>query len=334
MSTSMSSGLSSPTFTSVSTTSSFDMVSPRSRSSSTMSSQSFILSEDDDSDDEIVWSVASSGILSQSDISTESSLFPLSEDDFVLLDPPSTLDTHNGLSTPSTVVSQASDHTSSISLSSDFASLSLTATTPKRKAKASKRKKKRLPPATTSAAASSAPPERPSSVATLTAASTPTPKPKRRRSRKSRSSASHPGLGARSVVDDISEGVSERGDEVSVPSLYDDAVRYITSFLTNPAAKETVCHLRLLQSLIIELGLATSSIPTSLTSAKTLIKSQAFVNIRDYLALRGQGLVAVQRAMHPSRSALRKDIKKKGNQASLKWVKQNGLQVLLVSCYP
>ncbi|KAK0228402.1 hypothetical protein IW262DRAFT_1455643 [Armillaria fumosa] len=333
MSTSMSSGLSSPTFTSVSTTSSFDMVSPRSRSLSTVSSQSFILSEDDDSEDEIVWSVASSGILSQSDILTESSLFPLSEDDFVLLDPPGTLDTHNGLSTPSTVVSQASDHTSSISLPSDFARLSLTATAPKRKAKAGKRKKKRLPPAT-SAAASSAPPERPSSVATLTAASTPTPKSKRRRSRKSKSSASHPGLGARSVVDDISEGVSERGDGVSAPSLYDDAVRYITSFLTNPAAKETVCHLRLLQSLIIELGLATSSIPTSLTSAKTLIKSQAFVNIRDYLALRGQGLAAVQRAMHPSRSALRKDIKRKGNQASLKWVKQNGLQVLLVSCYP
>ncbi|KAK0197251.1 hypothetical protein F5146DRAFT_922131 [Armillaria mellea] len=304
-----------------------------------MSSQSFILSEDDDSDDEIVWSVASSGILSQSDISTESSLFPLSEDDFVLLDPPSTLDTHNGLSTPSTVVSQASDHTSSISLPSDFARLSLTATTPKRKAKVSKRKKKRLPSAATSAAASSAPPERPSSVATLTTASTPTPKPKRRRSRKSKSSASHPGLGARCVVDDISEGLSERGDEVSAPSLYGDAVRYITSyvpseFLTNPAAKETVCHLRLLQSLIIELGLATSSIPTSLTSAKSLIKSQAFVNIRDYLALRGQGLAAVQRAMHPSRSALRKDIKRKGNQASLKWVKQNGLQVLLVSCYP
>ncbi|KAK0459582.1 uncharacterized protein EV420DRAFT_1536691 [Desarmillaria tabescens] len=309
---SMSSGLSSPTFTSVSTTSSFDMVSPRSRSSSTMSSQSFVLSEDDDSDDEIVWSVASSGILSQSDISTESSLFPLSEGDFVLLDPPGTLDTHSGLSTPSAVVSQASDDTSSISLSSDFAGLSLTATTPKRKAKASKRKKKRNPPAVTSTAASPAPPERPSS------ASTPTPRSKRRRSR----------LGARPI------GVSERGDEVSVPSLYDDAVRYITSFLTNPTAKETVCHLRLLQSLIIELGLTTSSIPTSLTSAKTLIKSQAFVNIRDYLALRGQGLSAVQRAMHPSRSALRKDIKRKGNPASLKWVKQNGLQVLLVSCYP
>lgn len=308
------------------------MVSLRSRSSSTKSSQSFTLSEDVDSDDEIVWSVASSGILSQSDLSTESSLFPLSEDDFVLLDPPGTLNTHSGLSTPSPVVSQASDDTSSISLSSDFAGLSLTATAPKRKAKACKRKKKRLPSAATSAAASSQPPERPSSVATLTKASLPMPKSKRRRSRKSKNAESHAGLGTRPIVDDISEGISERGDAVT--SLYDDAVRYITSFLTNPAAKETVCHLRLLQSLIIELGLVTSSIPTSLTSAKTLIKSQAFVNIRDYLAVRGQGLAAVQSAMHPSRSALRKDIKRKGNQASLKWVKQNGLQVLLVSCYP
>jgi hypothetical protein len=37
--------------------------------------------------------------------------------------------------------------------------------------------------------------------------------------------------------------------------------------------------------------------------------------------------------MHPSRSALVKDIRKRGNRASLKWVKSRGLQVLLVNCF-
>jgi hypothetical protein len=88
--------------------------------------------------------------------------------------------------------------------------------------------------------------------------------------------------------------------------------------------------LALLQSLIIELGLATPSLPDSLTAAKAFLKSRAFLNIREYIAVRGQGPEAVQRAMYPSKSALIKDIKKKRNPASLKWVKQHGLQVLLV----
>jgi hypothetical protein len=57
------------------------------------------------------------------------------------------------------------------------------------------------------------------------------------------------------------------------------------------------------------------------------------LNIKEYLAVRGQGPAAVRRIMYPSRSALIKDIRKKNNRASLRWVKESGLQVLLVSCY-
>jgi len=144
------------------------------------------------------------------------------------------------------------------------------------------------------------------------------------------------GFGARPIVDDISEivdGVSDKGDEPPVTSMYEEAVKYITSFLSNPTDKDSVCRLTLLQSLIIELGIASSSLPDSLTSAKAMLKSRAFLNIREYLAVRDQGHAAVQRVMHPSRNALIKDIRAKRNPASLKWVKQNGLQVLLVSCY-
>jgi hypothetical protein len=88
--------------------------------------------------------------------------------------------------------------------------------------------------------------------------------------------------------------------------------------------------------LIIELGLtasSTSPLPGSLTAAKALLKSQAHVNIKDYVAVREQGQAALQKVMHPSRNALVKDIKKTGNRASLKWVKSQGLQVLLVNCF-
>ncbi|KAF8921437.1 hypothetical protein CPB85DRAFT_329806 [Mucidula mucida] len=147
------------------------------------------------------------------------------------------------------------------------------------------------------------------------------------------------GLGSRPIVDDISEGVSEPLDEVSAspsctttPSAISTrmflsrAVRTLAHslrrFLTNP--DDSHCRLTLLQSLIIELGLATSSLPATMRAAKAYLKTRAFVNIRDYLALRGQGPDALQSAMYPTRSALIKDIRRKRNQASLKWVKQNG----------
>ena len=106
----------------------------------------------------------------------------------------------------------------------------------------------------------------------------------------------------------------------------------IIRFLSNPHARtDDVCRLTLLQSLIIELGLATSSaLPSSLSAAKALLKAHAFLNIREYIAVRGQGPEAVQSVMYPSRSALIKSIKKKRNATSIKMVKELGLQVLLV----
>jgi len=108
--------------------------------------------------------------------------------------------------------------------------------------------------------------------------------------------------------------------------------------LTNPEAKENaVCRLTLLQSLIIELGLVSSSLelPASLRAAKTFLKSHAFLNIRDYILVRDQGQQAIRNILFPSRSALMKHLRsvKKKNRVSLKWVKEHGLQVLLVGCF-
>jgi hypothetical protein len=96
-----------------------------------------------------------------------------------------------------------------------------------------------------------------------------------------------------------------------------------------------VCRLTLLQSLIIELGLMTSALnlPASLRSAKAFLKSHAFLNIKEYVSVRAQGPDAVRRILFPSRTALIKDIRKKRNPVSLTWVKEHGLQVLLVGCF-
>ncbi|KAH0584303.1 hypothetical protein H2248_009848 [Termitomyces sp. 'cryptogamus'] len=143
------------------------------------------------------------------------------------------------------------------------------------------------------------------------------------------------GFGGRSIVDDVSDKFSDYGEsDVGSPSMHEEAFGFITSFLSNPAARQdSACRLTLLQALIIELGLATSSLPSSLTAAKAYLKSRAFLNIREYIAVRDQGPAAVQRIMYPSRSALIKAIRKNKKNASLKWVKESGLQVLLVQCY-
>jgi hypothetical protein len=105
-------------------------------------------------------------------------------------------------------------------------------------------------------------------------------------------------------------------------------------FLTDPERREGASRLSLLQAFIIELGLCSDPVlPASIKAAKLLLKSRAFVNIRDYIAVRDQGLPALQRIMHPSRSALIRDIKKNGSHASASWVKKHGLQVFLVTCY-
>ncbi|KAF8631414.1 hypothetical protein AX17_005092 [Amanita inopinata Kibby_2008] len=120
----------------------------------------------------------------------------------------------------------------------------------------------------------------------------------------------------------------------TAPEIFNEASVYISSFLANPMAqRDKVCRLTLLQSLIVELGLASTALPKTLTAARAFLKSRAFLNIREYLATRGQGQAAIQGLLHPSRSALIRDIKRKGNPASLKWVKKQGLNVLLVTCY-
>lgn len=81
--------------------------------------------------------------------------------------------------------------------------------------------------------------------------------------------------------------------------------------------------------------------PNTLTSARSLLKSHAFLNVRDYLAVRTQGLDALRDAMHPSRRALLKDLRAtkrvqgggadaRRRRAPLSWVKETGLTVFLV----
>ena len=98
--------------------------------------------------------------------------------------------------------------------------------------------------------------------------------------------------------------------------------------------KAELSKLEFLQALIIELGLYTGlpSLPSSMRAAKALLKAHAFVNVRDYLAVRAQGADALRRVMHPSRSALMRELRG-GKRAPVKAVKETGLSVLLVTCY-
>ena len=109
---------------------------------------------------------------------------------------------------------------------------------------------------------------------------------------------------------------------------------FLTRYLASPIAKrDSVCRLTLLQSLIVELGFMSTALPTTLRAATRFIKAHVFLNVREYIAHRGQGQAAIQRLLFPSRNVLIKDIRRKGKPASLAWVKQQGLEVLLVSCY-
>ncbi|KAI0709005.1 hypothetical protein C8Q76DRAFT_626426 [Earliella scabrosa] len=102
--------------------------------------------------------------------------------------------------------------------------------------------------------------------------------------------------------------------------------------------------LAFLQALIIELGLYSPvydehtrsaeypTLPNSLRAAKAILKSQVFLNVRDYLAVRSQGIDALRSVMHPNRTALLRQIRG-GKRAPVKTVKDSGLGVLLVTCY-
>lgn len=165
------------------------------------------------------------------------------------------------------------------------------------------------------------------------------------------------GLGARSVVDDVSERGDDNdsifgdGGSESSSVVYDNAVHYINCFLSNPLGHKAA-NLALLQALMIELGFFNppdgsdsksdsgrstpfelSDIPQSMRAARAFIKSHVFLNVRDYLALRTQGQQALQNVLHPSRKSLVTELRKKDARVPRDWVKQRGLNVLLITCF-
>lgn len=342
----MSGPLTSPTLSAVSAASSFVVLSDNvSMSLSAGATTASDLSDDD----EIVYSVSERSFLSSSSrvsaVSSDSD--PASDEDFVVLSgrgsPRPTILNRNrnttGLSTPISMISTDEEEDGNRASTPNIGSLTaglaklavgnsnLTQAKKSRKKKPKKSKALYAVVTDTASAASSYPSPVPS----------PTGKGVVKKGKGKGRKKKAIGLGERSVVDDASDRFSEYTGESDIgsPSVYDEAVKYITTFLSNPAAKEdSACRLTLLQALIIELGLAPSSLPASLKAAKTFLKTRAFLNIKEYLAVRSQGPAAVQRIMFPSRSALVKDIRKnKDKKAPRAWVKDKGLQVLLVQCY-
>ncbi|KAG6919983.1 hypothetical protein DXG01_013332 [Tephrocybe rancida] len=338
--------LTSPSLSTASNASSFIMLSNHIQPPATALS--------DDSGDEIIYNLSSSdSFLSADDCLNSDSTSE--DDDFVVLSrprsQPSISDT--GLSTPKD--NDDDSHTGAqnvADLAANLATLSVANPAPRRrKAKTAstavivagavpkKKRSKKVAKASPVNAAAAYPspgpsPARPKRVDPPTASTSrgqQVSRPRLKQGKKTKLT----GLGGRSIVDDASDRFSDYGEsDAGSPSMYEEAFSFITSFLSNPEArKDSVCRLTLLQALIVELGLASSSLPSSLKAAKAYLKSRAFLNIREYIAVRDQGPAAVQRIMHPSRSALIKDIRKKKNKAPLGWVKDSGLNVLLVQCY-
>lgn len=310
-------------------------------------------------DDEIVWGVSS---LSLSD----RALFSPRSDDFVVLSPPS--------------VASSYAINSNAFIEDDLISnppiLSQPPTPqPHSPSRRSRRRKncnaqQQRPPAR-----GQAPPQSPSKPSGKKApASPPSPKGRRRFEKRDKTSPAQTkskglitgpplpgsptkGLGARSVVDDVSErgendsAFGDTGSELS-SAVYEKAVHYINCFLSNPLDHKAA-NLALLQALIIELGffnppndldstsdsgrstssLELSDIPQSMRAARAFIKSHVFLNVRDYLALRAQGQQALQNVLHPSRKSLVTQLRKKDARVPRDWVKQRGLNVLLVTCF-
>ncbi|KAI6150730.1 hypothetical protein BKA82DRAFT_992962 [Pisolithus tinctorius] len=118
--------------------------------------------------------------------------------------------------------------------------------------------------------------------------------------------------------------------ETAGVSSYKEAYALISRYIANPQDPGND-DLLLLQALIIELGVRSpDDLPSTLTSARKLLKSEVHINIKEYVATRDKGQKALQQIMHPSKVSLRRQIQETGNRASLKWVKKRGLQVLLV----
>ncbi len=107
-------------------------------------------------------------------------------------------------------------------------------------------------------------------------------------------------------------------------------------FIANPSTRENqACHLILMQSLLLELGLLTERklLPQTIGSAKKFIKKHVFVSIKEYLAKRNQGQAVVKESVYSSKSVLVRNLKQKKDFVSPAWVKERGLQDLLVTAF-
>lgn len=121
--------------------------------------------------------------------------------------------------------------------------------------------------------------------------------------------------------------------ETTSVSSYEEASALISGYISHPSAAGNN-ELLLLQALMIELGIRSpSDLPSTLTSSRKVLKSEVHINIKDYVATRGKGQMALRQIMHPSKNSLRREIQKTGKRASLKWVKQRGLRALLVKAF-
>ncbi|KAG8946476.1 hypothetical protein FRC04_011652 [Tulasnella sp. 424] len=141
-------------------------------------------------------------------------------------------------------------------------------------------------------------------------------------------------------------------------SAYDDAVAFITKYLAKPPQQPSAAdRLRLLQSLIIELGLLSgkAKMPQSATAAKKLIKQHVHINVKDYLTRRtklvevpqtgpatsttgnkasiqvGVGVTELKKLMFPSKSALQMSLgSNKKNTMPREAIKKAGLNAFMV----
>ncbi|KAG8892776.1 hypothetical protein FRC00_011559, partial [Tulasnella sp. 408] len=153
-------------------------------------------------------------------------------------------------------------------------------------------------------------------------------------------------------------GAGHSSDRSVGDSTYNDAVAFITKYLANPPQQPSAAdQLRLLQSLIIELGLLSgkATMPQSAKAAKKLIKQHVHINVKDYLARRtkqvevtraglaasttgkktsvqvGVGVTELKKLMFPSKSALMQSLKgNKKKVMSRQAIKKAGLNVFMV----
>jgi len=231
--------ISSPTSSSM--TSSFVVLSNRHHSSSSFTQQTM---PSDDSDDEIVYSV-SEGLSPSSP----------SDDDFVVLSRPRAI-SQSGLSTPSAANDAPTANTEQ--LARDFTKLivsdsgsqdggqksqttDLAAPKNRRKGKAARKASAAKVAAESypSPAPSPARPMPPSSVTQQVKIAAQLKSGKKKKKKAKKAPASPHGFTTRSVVDDVSERLSVTGETesaVGAPSVYEEAVGFITSYVPLPSS--------------------------------------------------------------------------------------------------